>query len=39
MSELDGSVLSIKSGDGDRRFYQDDVVVIRQRMQDPLAMG
>ena len=39
ISELDGSVLTIKSGDGDRRFHQDDVVVIRQRTQDPISNG
>ena len=39
ISELDGSALSIKSGDGERRFRQNDVVVIRQRKQDSVRNG
>jgi hypothetical protein len=39
ISELDGSALSITSGHGERRFRQDDVVVIRQRKQDSLRNG
>ena len=39
ISELDGSTLSIKSGDGERRFREDDVVVIRQRTHDSVLNG
>ena len=39
ISELDGSTLSIRSGDGQRRFRVDDVVVIRQRKQDSVRNG
>ena len=39
ISELDGSALSIKSGDSERRFRQDEVVVIRQRKQDSVRNG
>jgi hypothetical protein len=39
ISELDGSTLSIESGDGERRFRVDDVVVIRQRKQDSVRNG
>ena len=39
ISELDGSVLSISAGDGERRFRQDDVMVVRQRKQDSVRNG
>src|SRR5262245_4731404 len=39
IAELDGSTLSIRSGDGDRRFREDDVVVIRQRTHDSVLNG
>jgi hypothetical protein len=39
ISELDGSTLSIKSGDGERRFREDDVVIIRQRQHDSVLNG
>ena len=39
ISELDGSTMSIKSGDGERRFREDDVVVIRQRNHDSVLNG
>jgi hypothetical protein len=39
ISELDGSTLSIKSGDGERRFRQHDVTLIRQRQRDSVRNG
>ena len=39
ISELDGSTLSIKSGDRERRFREDDVEVIRQRDHDSVLNG
>jgi hypothetical protein len=39
ISELDGSTLSIASGDGERRFREDDVVIIRQRNHDSVLNG
>jgi len=39
ISELDGSTLSIKSGKDERRFREDDVVVIRQRNHDSVLNG
>jgi len=39
ISALDGSTLSIKSGDGERRFGEEEVVVIRQRTHDSVLNG
>ena len=39
ISELETSVLSITSREGERRFRQDDVIVIRQLKQDSLRNG
>jgi len=39
IAELDGSTLSIESGNALRLFRQDDVVVIRQRKQDSVRNG
>ena len=39
ISELDESALSIRSGDGERRFRQEDVLVIRHRQPDSIRNG
>ena len=39
ISKLDGSTLSIKSGGGERRFGEEDLVVIRQRNRDSVLNG
>jgi len=39
IAELDESALSIKSGDGERRFRQEQVLVIRHRQPDSIRNG